>query len=248
MYHAYATSRELRQRAFAALKDTWQTLLILTLVINLISWLGEQGSDIPAASTVASLILAIPTMGILKGSLEHLRGTPLKMECFGSMFPKWTKVLCYELWVILFCFLWMLPGLAVTFMGGAMGGVSVANGHADVTTVGMIALAIGVPVMLVLLFRALLNYSMGGCLLVDFPDMGGRAALKKSKEMMRGNRWCFVKMNLPVFLAEIALVLVTGFMSDTWLATLLASLLGAVTNMLTSFFAPVFYRELLNEG
>ncbi len=242
-----ATSRELRQRAFAALETTWPTLLALTSIVNLLSWLVGQISDSSLISVIFSLLLSILTMGILKGSLEYLRGTPLQFDCIASMFPKCTKVICYELWVMLFIFLWMLPGLLVTFIGGVMGGVSVANGQGDVTTAGLIALAAGLVAMLVLLFRAALNYSMGGCLLIDNPEMGGLAVLEKSKAMMRGNRWRFVKMNLPLFLAEMAVVLVIGFMGDTWLAALLTLFLGTATGTLVSFFAPVFYRELQGE-
>lgn len=241
--------RELRRRAWQALKATWPTLLTLNLVINLISYLAGQLSDSPLLSLIASLLLSIPTMGILKGQLEHLRGTPLPSDCFASMFPNWTKVLCYELWSMLFIFLWMLPGMLVSLIGGLMGGAAIVDGpNADVSIAGLVVLLIGIVLMLALLLRAVLNYSVSGCLLVDNPEMGGLVALAKSKALMHGNRWRFVKLNLPIFLLNIGLTALIDLMGDGWFTSLLSSLVSTAIAVLMAYYQPVFYRDLFGEG
>lgn len=240
-------TRELRRKAFSALEATWPTLLALTLAINLISYLAGQLSGIPLLSMLASILLSIPTMGILKGKLAHLRGTPLQFDCFSSMFPHWTKVICYELWVMLFAFLWMLPGLLPAFIGGVMGGIGLLDGSGDVSVAGVLIALAGIVLVLVLLTRAVLNYMVSSCLLVDNPDMGGLATLEKSKAMMRGNRWRFVKMILPIFLMQLVLILLIGLMGNTWFASLLSSVVSAAIAVLMAFFQPVFYRDLLGE-
>lgn len=240
-------TRELRRKAFSALEATWPTLLALTLAINLISYLAGQLSGIPLLSLLASLLLSIPTMGVLKGKMAYLRGTPLQFDCFSSMFPHWTKVICYELWVMLFTFLWMLPGVIMTFLGFAMVALAV-DGSAGAGIAALIFMYGGLVLMLVLLFRAVLNYMVSSCLLVDDPDMGGLVTLEKSKAMMRGNRWRFVKMNLPIFLLSLVLVLLVGLLGDTWFASLLSTLVSTAIALLLSYFQPVFYRDLLGEG
>ena len=241
-------TRELRPKAFSALEATWPTLLALTLAINLISYLAGQLSGIPLLGLLASLLLSIPMMGVLKGKMAYLRGMPLQFDCFSSMFPHWTKVICYELWVMLFTFLWMLPGLLLAFIGGFMGGVGLLDGSGDVSVAGALIALAGLVLMLVLLTRAVLNYMVSSCLLVDDPDMGGLVTLEKSKAMMRGNRWRFVKMNLPIFLLSLVLVLLVGLLGDTWFASLLSTLVSTAIALLMSYFQPVFYRDLLGEG
>ncbi|MBQ7849542.1 MAG: DUF975 family protein [Clostridia bacterium] len=241
-------ARELRRKALAELETTWPTLLALTLVISLISFFAGLFSGIPLFSLVVSLLLSIPTMGILKGKLAHLRGTPLQFDCFSGMFPHWTKVICYELWVMLFTFLWMLPGLLPAFIGGVMGGVGLRDGSGDVSVAGVLIALVGLVLMLVLLFRMTLNYMVSSCLLVDNPDMGGLVTLEKSKDMMRGNRWRFVKMNLPIFLMQLVLILLVVLLGDTWFASLLYSVVSTAIAVLMAFFQPVFYRDLLGEG
>ena len=239
-------TRELRRKAFSALEATWPTLLALTLAINLISYLAGQLSGIPLLGLLASILLSIPMMGVLKGKMAYLRGTPLQFDCFSSMFPHWTKVICYELWVMLFTFLWMLPGVIMTFLGFAMVALAV-DGSAGAGIAALIFMYGGLVLMLVLLFRAVLNYMVSSCLLVDDPDMGGLVTLEKSKAMMRGNRWRFVKMNLPIFLLSLVLVLLVGLLGDTWFASLLSTLVSTAIALLMSYFQPVFYRDLLGE-
>lgn len=239
---------DLRRKAFAAAQATWPTLLALNLVISLISYLAGQLSGIPLLGLIASLLLSIPTMGILMGKMEYLCGAPLQYECFAGMFPHWTKVVCYELWAMLFAFLWMLPGLLVAFLGGVMGGVGLLDSSGDVSVAGVLIALAGIVLMLVLLTRAMLNYMVSPCLLVDNPDMGGLATLEKSKAMMRGNRWRFVKMNLPIFLMQLVLILLVGLLGDTWFASLLSSVVSAAMAVVMAYFQPVFYRDLLGEG
>lgn len=245
-----ATSN-LRRMAFAALEKTWPILLTLNLVISMISFLTGQIIAIPFISLIVSLLLSISTMGMMKGMLEHLRGTPLQYDCIASMFPHWTKVLCYELWLILFIFLWMLPGLLTVLVGYFMLMVAGVGGDKGTGIAALVFMGGGIVLMLALLTRTVLNYMMAGCQLVDNPDMGGLVALAKSKEMMRGHRWRFVKMNLPYFLLQIAIMTVFGILTnhlgDKWYVSLLTSLLSTAMSVLIAYFAPVFYRDLRGE-
>lgn len=242
------TARELRRKAFDALQTTWPVLLTLHLTISAVSWLAGQLSGIPLISTIVTFLLCIPNLGILNGTLNHLRGKLLDYSCITSMFPCWTKVICYELWSMLFLFLWMLPGIILSFIGFSMG---VFAADASVNTAGALVLFAGIAALFVLLIRASLNYMMASCLIVDTPDMGGIAALEKSKSMMKGNRWRFIRMGLPVFLVYTVIVIIVSALTNaqepTLLSTLLSSLLTTGYALAISFFQPVFYRDLLGE-
>lgn len=243
---------ELRRRAFGALRETWPTIFILTLTIALISWGAGQFSSIPVVNVVATILLSIPSMGVTKGLLAYLRGQELTSGCITSMFPYWTKVLCYELWSTLFIFLWMLPGLLLMGIGLVMGGfVALEVKDAGVAVLALVFIYGGLVLSLVLLIRAGLNYSMSACLLADHPDMGGIEALEESKAMMRGNRWRLVKLGLPVMLMELALIIVFGILTsrrgESWYLTLLDALVFTAMGTLAAYFEPVLYRELRGE-
>ena len=115
----------------------------------------------------------------------------------------------------------------------------------------MIGVAVGMIVMIVLIIRASLNYSMAQCILIDDPSTGARDALKKSKAMIRGYRWHYVKVGLPVFIIPFAAIFVIGALSaalPAWLASLISSVMTIFTGMFSYYFMPVMYEELKRIG
>lgn len=252
-----ASPRKLFDRAWTALKATWKTVLPLVAVIQLLAYgLSQLVQALPLPEllkTILSLFvtaaIAVPTAGVLNGTLGYLRRKPLTHACIGSMLPHAGKVICLDLWVMLCLFAWMLPGMG----GMGVGALMLAIGQkAPVLGIfgGLLAIA-GIVVMIALAIRAVFGYGMGRCILIDNPEVGARNALRQSKAMMHGYRWHYFKVGLPVFAGILVLGLITGALTaalPVWLDSLISTLLGTVTATMGQYTVAVMYEELRRIG
>lgn len=244
----------LRARALEALKATWPTALAGSALINLASYvLNQVLGVIPVIGALFSILvmalLTVPMIGLIKGVLGYYRGKPLTLDSMKAMFPHWQKVCMLYLWTMLCLVGWMLPGVAVMAVGGAM--IVLGTDGTAIIAFGSLLLIAGMIVMLVLIIRAALDYSMSNCILIDDPSTGARDALKKSKAMIRGYRWHYVKVGLPVFIIPFAAIFVIGALSaalPAWLASLISSVMTIFTGMFSYYFMPVMYEELKRIG
>lgn len=244
----------LRARAWEALKATWPTVLALSCAINFASSvLNELVSGLPDVLTML-LSFAIPAaamvpmLGVTKDILGYFRGKPLTFDCIRGMLPHWWKVICFYLWEMLCIIGWIALGAVPMLLAVLLKGAETSE--AMMLLVLILYLA-SIVLMLVLGFRAALNYSMANCILVDNPDVGARNALRKSKEMIRGYRWHAVKVGLPMFLAILVAAVIVGAVTAAlpgWLGTLLNTAITAVSGMLSYYFLPVMYVELRRIG
>lgn len=243
-----ATSAELRARAIAAMKDTWKVVLVLTCALNLTSYvITRLLSLLPERLAlvlllVVSVLSMVPVLGVTKGVLEQLRGKALTFDCIRSILPHAKQLIVFFLWEMLCIIGWCVVGMGVQLLGAIIGALIDPSG----LTTAMFFLA-GAVVMVVLMIRAALNYSMGNCLILDDPKAGARNALRRSKEMIRGYRWHYVKVILPVETCVMAVLLLNWLLQGVvpvWLNSLISTVLGAVTSATTHYFISVMYEEL----
>lgn len=240
----------LRARALEALKATWPTALTGSALINLASYvLNQVLGVIPVLgaflSILATALLTIPMMGLTSGVLGYYRGKPLTLDSLKAMFPHWQKVCMLYLWTMLCLVGWMLLGMLPMLIG------SVMMASETMGALGILLMLAGLVLMLVLTFRAALDYSMSQCILIDDPSTGARDALKKSKVMIHGYRWHDVKVSLPVFIILFAAIFVIGALMaalPAWLASLISSVMAVFTGLLSYYFMPVMYEELKRIG
>ena len=241
----------LRARAWEALKVTWPTVLAGSALINLVSFvLNQVFGVIPVIGAFLAILvtalLMVPMMGLTKGVLDYYRGQTMTFDCVKSMFPHWQKVCMLYLWTMLCLVGWMLAGVGVGVVLSLICALLDSSGG-----MSMIGVAVGMIVMIVLIIRASLNYSMAQCILIDDPSTGARDALKKSKAMIRGYRWHYVKVSLPVFIILFAAIFVIGALTaalPVWLASLISSVMAIFTGMFSYYFMPVMYEELKRIG
>ena len=246
---AFARSSELRQHAWEAMSMTWQTVLSILFVINIISTIGSLVAQyIPlfgwALSMAVSFALTVPRMGLTRGALDHLNGRFFTYEHISSMTPYIRQVLCFHLWEMLFLLLWGLPGGVLTVVGLA-GVFSTAD--STIVIVSFVLAAAGFLLMVVLQGLAMLNYTLASCCIADTPNMGGRQALARSKELMRGHRWRYILMMLPVWGITLVIGVIgtlLGRAMDPMLTSLLITILSIVPDVMTLYMAPVLYTEL----
>ncbi len=240
----------LRAQAWAAMKATWKTLLPLVVLIQLASYvLNQIVGAIPVLGAFLTFLvtaaMSVPMLGLISGVMGYYRGKPLTQDCVKTMFPHWQKVCLLYLWTMLRLVGWIVLGMLPMLIGVVMLRLESAAG------LGALLTLVGLVLMVVLAFRAALNYSMANCILVDAPSTGASEVLRKSKEMIHGYRWYSVKLEWPVF----AVILIAGFVVSgltaalpAWLASLISAGLACFTSMFSYYFLPVMYVELRRIG
>ena len=247
-------SAVLRARALDALKATWPTVLAGSAVINLVSYVLNQAVGvIPVVGSfltfLVTAVLTIPMMGLTKGVMGYFRGKPLTFDCIRSMLPHAWKIILLYLWTMLCLLVWMLPG-----MGGMVTGVMMAGIGQKLPVLGILGGLTGiagVAAMIVLPLMAAFSYSMNNCILIDDPATPVRDVTKKSKAMMQGYRWHYVKVSLPVFIIIFVVIFIIGALTAAlpgWLASLISSVMSVFSGMLSYYFTPVMYEELRRIG
>ena len=240
----------LRARAIDALKETWPITLAGSALINLASYvLNQVVGMIPVIGAflgfLVTALLMVPMMGLTKGVLGYYRGKPLTLDSLKAMFPHWQKVCLLYLWEMLCLMGWIALGMLPMLIG------SVMMASETMGALGILLMLAGLVLMLVLAFRAALDYSMSNCILIDDPSTRARDALKKSKAMIHGYRWYDVKVNLPVFIILFAAIFVIGALTaalPVWLASLISSVMAIFTSVFSYYFLPVMYEELKRIG
>lgn len=251
-----ASASELHGRAWRATAATWPTILVITCIISLTSYVAaEILSLIPVVGGLLllalELLMTVPTMGLVNGTINYLRRGSITVEHVTSMFSFIPEMICYRLWEELFMFLWMLPGLLTTMIGYFTLFVAGVGGDSVMGIIALTFIIGGIVLMLALSFRAELNYAMSACLIVDEPTMGGIEALRRSKQMMRGNRWRYIKISLPVLLITVLILVIHYLTRNTMLSafeSFLISMLGIIPGVLGQYLAPVLYEELRSKG
>ena len=248
----------LRARALDALKATWTTVLPLVAVIQLATYVLSQlvglipGVADTILSFVAIAVLMVPSVGVLSGVLGYFRGKPLTWDCIESMMPHALKIIGLHLWTMLCLMGWFMLGAIPMFIGIPMLPMELWSQGSDMVIIlGFVLVLSGFVLMLILGFRAAFSYSMYTCILIDAPATPVRDILKKSKAMMQGYRWHYVKVSLPVFIILFAVIFVIGALTaalPAWLASLISSVMAIFTSMFSYYFLPVMYEELRRIG
>ena len=242
-----APSAELRNRAWNAMSATWSTVLSVTCAISLASYVANMIVGIipgigELLSLVVAVLLSVPTLGLVSGMLGYLRGRFITFDCIQSMFPYWKQTIIFTLWLMLCLMGWLMAGVGVGAVVGLVGALLDSSGG-----LSMLSIAVGAVAMSVLLIRAALNYSVAQCIFVDDPNGGARNALRKSKEMMRGYRWHYVKVQFPVYIVMLVIGLITTLLSNVLpvlVVTLISSILAIAPNVMMRYFEPIMYEEL----
>lgn len=252
-----AQAAALRGRALEALKTNWRMLLPGYALTMLASYVGGRIAGAvpvlgPILSVMISAVIMVPVLGLTGGVLGYYRGIPVKRDCVKSMFPHWQRVCLLYLWTMLCMMGWIMIGAVVTAVGA---GLLFGGGAAAVSDsrqgFGVLLMSAGILLMLGLTFRATLNYSMSQCILIDAPSTGVRETLRKSRKMIAGYRWHYVRVNLPVFAVVLLAVGVAGWMTTAlpnWLASLISSVISVFTGMMGCCFLPAMYDELRRIG
>ena len=195
-------------------------------------------------SLVCSVLTGIVSAGLTLGHdqqlIEAARGLrPQPLAIFSSM-KRCLKAWGLQLWAGLFMGLWFLPGLIVILIGGGLANGSISEASNLVMTIGMV-------LMLVLEFRAVLRYAMAHYLLAEHPSWSVRDCLKTSISRMQGRLWQFFKVGFPVFFKILGAVMVATIVYNA-ITTLVPmdSQLASVVETVLVFIATAYFSEQFN--
>lgn len=159
-----------------------------------------------AYSSIVSLLLALVsnTLDLGKRSQQLQACREQSMRVLG-LFSRWScvlKALGLTLWMGLKALLWTLPGILVMFWGGMTGALL----HEDA---GRIIMIIGILLIPALIVPALLRYSQSMWILADEPERGVRDCVRLSSHLMKGRKWQYVRLWIPIMLAAAGVMLGT---------------------------------------
>ncbi len=229
----YKTTRELKQKALTSLNGKWGTAVLMNLAISLIvmpfSLLMQNESTSGFIAIVVNLISIILSVGytsfLLKLCCGQKEQAAMKDLFYGfKCYPG--KAIC----LYLLTFLYMIPGTIIyaillgVFVFATMAGNSslmYAVIYGDINSLNpamFTGVIIGFIILSILYFIYAIyietTYGLVYLLLLDYPDLSTKEIWKRSAQLMKGNRWRMIKLELSFFpliiLVSVATVVLAG--------------------------------------
>lgn len=221
----YESCRNIRALGRYSLAGKWKlgvlgtllySVLITVPVFILDAIFGEWDSP-SAVSSIYSLLITGPMIlgySMFAISIFRNRETSPAEVFYG--FERFGKALALYLLISLFIILWAFPvylGLpAVIFFMGPDFLQNIANGNIRNSLLPLFVLAI----LCIPAYIAYFRYSMSYYILADNPGIGPLEAIRRSKEMMKGNKWKLFCLYLS-FIGWAVLSIFTLFIGFLWL-------------------------------
>lgn len=197
-----------------------QVLAELTAFIQSQGWISLVMSLASAViAPVLQLGLIFATLTLLRKGEPHVKMSLARMDSFlrsvALMLLFFVKLLA-----------WCLPGLAVMILGEVLAIVTGAAAFLYLLLAGMI-------VMLVMLVRASYSYAMCTIFLADQPTLTARECIRRSKEVMQGQR-------MQLFWLELT------YVGWNILAVMVGSMLGPVIGSTLSMALQLIVMVYMN--
>ena len=185
---------------------------LISLGLNALSW----------------LLSPVLTLGLTWCLLELLRGHEIgvgtvfaRLSCFG-------RSIGLNLLTAVKLVLWSLPGVAVMFAGMLL--LLLTN-----SSLSLMLYFAGLTLMIVLMVRAMLHYTMAQNFLADEPERGVLGSLRASIDMMRTRKMALFSLMLSFILWMMVLSMLTSLLS-AMLGTVIASTVSMLLQMLLSVY------------
>lgn len=271
MYSVKSAS-DFRYEARCALSGNWwlgigaTTVACILGLSTIISTVGSISSNIDAESvndpivalyvimifiisliySVVTFVLSGPvTLGYIKVTMKAYDGEKPKFGDLFSQFSRYGEGFCVYALRLLYTFLWELAAIVVASIVG-IPLIMVAGSFGAVIYYLLITAAI------IFAFTKIYGYALAPYIVYEHPGIGASAAIRKSVDMMDGNKWrlfclgfSFIGWNLLAVLPTlIAMFISPGAILLSTPVTLAASMV-VTTYMQFSYTA--FYRQIVAE-
>ena len=166
-------------------------------------WGGSQGPLLLFLGILLALFNAVLGFGYRRYCLNVYRRQESGYHDLFHGFSMAGRVICLELLIFLFSFLWGLVAFAIIFGGimvASMISVPLLLASSGSTTAYMVVVVVLVLLAYLggftFLYSRILRYKLAPYLLMDHPDWSATDALNESKERMKGRRWSLVVLGL----------------------------------------------------
>ena len=179
-------------------------------------------------SALSWLLSPVLTLGLTWCLLELLRGHEIgvgtvfaRLNCFG-------RSIGLNLLTAVKLLVWSLPGAAVMFIGMLL---LLLTG----SSLSLMLYFAGLTLMIVLMVRAMLHYTMAQNFLADEPERGVLGSLRASIDMMRTRKMALFSLMLSFILWMMVLSMLTSLLS-AMLGTVIASTVSMLLQLLLSVY------------
>ena len=217
--------------------------------------LGQAGGISFFLNILLTLLTMVLSFGYSAWALGRSRGEELGYRELFHGFRMAGRVIGMRLWVLVLTFLWglavaipaaLLIGalLLVGVSGGADGAVYLSDGAAIAVVVLVLVIYLAAVVLLAIIT---LRYAMSDYTLLDAPEAGAFAAVRRSKELMRGRKRTYFVLLLSFlgwFLLIVLLMLLPMAVCTALLAAAVMSAPGLVLPLWMLMTALVFLLPL----
>lgn len=208
------------------------------MTTGLNTFLAEKWPIITLTSAVTLIFGPVLTLGFYHTLLRTLRREEITYTTVLARLPIFFKAIGLHLMIGLRVFLWMLPGWGVSLLGAVL--------LVFEPNIGILVMVAAMVLMFVLMIRATYRYRLATYIMADAPETGINAAIRRSKEIMKGRKMelfsleiSFMGWHLAVYFAQMMLLMMLG--------TVLGMALGMFASFLLQMYVymamAAFYQE-----
>lgn len=197
------------------------------MTTKMASFFADKWPFMALTALVTMLLGPVLTLGFEHTLLKTLRREEITYTTVLARLPIFLKAIGLNLMIFLRIFLWMLPGWGVSLLGAVIM-VFEAN-------IGILVIIAAMVLMFVLMIRAMYRYRLATFVMADAPDTGINAAIRRSKEIMKGRKMELFSLELSYVGWHLAVNL-----AQMLLLTMLGSVLGMALGMFASFLLQLY--------
>ena len=197
------------------------------LLAGMENYLAQKGPIFLLTTALTMLFGPVLTLGFDHTLLKTLRREEITVGTVLERLPLFLKAIGLNLMIALRILLWMLPGFALSMLGAV---VMVFE-----QTIGVLVMVAAMILMFVLMIRAMYRYRLATYVMADLPETGVNAAIRRSKEVMKGRKMELFSLELS-FLGWRILLSV----GQSLLLGMLGSVLGLALGMFASMFLQMY--------
>ena len=208
------------------------------MTTGITAFLKEKWPFMALTSAITLLLGPVLGLGFSHTLLKVLRREEITYSTVLARLPLFFKAIGLDVMIGLRVFLWMLPGWGVSLLGAVI--------MIYAPTVGVLVMVAAMVLMIVMMIRAMYRYRLATYVMADVPETGINAAIRRSKEIMKGRKMelfslevSFVGWYLAVSIIQMMVLLMLGSVLGMALGMFASFLLQMYVYMATA----AFYQE-----
>lgn len=197
------------------------------MMAKMSAFFAEKWPFMALTSAITLLLGPVLGLGFSHTLLKALRREEITYSTVLARLPLFFKAIGLDVMVALRVFLWMLPGWGVSLLGAVI--------MLYLPSLGMLVMVAAVVLMFVLMIRAMYRYRLASYVLADAPQTGINAAIRRSKEIMKGRKMELFSLEVSFVGWYLAVNLIQMFT-----LMLLGTVLGMALGMFASFLLQMY--------